>query len=102
MSGEWEGMIYTADITDVCFYYDTFQAYGRKVCCLNKIDILGQFSDKWKQSIMKSGFSNSDIVFELLTALGIFKHKIKKYVSNRYSSPPLSTGDTFQDPSVDA
>lgn len=78
MCGGWEGEIHTTDITDLCFYYDTFRTYGRKVCCLHKIDTLGQFYDRWKQNIMKNAFSNPNEVFGLLAALSIFKHKIFK------------------------
>lgn len=35
----WGGMIRIVDI-DLFVYYDVFQVYGRKVCCLNKIEIL--------------------------------------------------------------
>lgn len=81
-AASWGGMIRTAD-TDLSVYYDAFQAYGRKVCCLNKIEILRQFSDRRKQSIMRSAFSNSSKGFVWpLAALAILKHKIKKYVLN--------------------
>lgn len=77
------GMIRTAHTTDLSVYYDAFQAYGRKVYCLNKIEILRQFSDRRKQSIMRSAFSNSSKGFVWpLAALAILKHKIKKYVLN--------------------
>ena len=65
-----------AEITDLYVYYDTFQTYGRKVCSINKTNILREFSDRWKQSIMRSAFTNFNKDFGLLAALAILKHKI--------------------------
>lgn len=73
-------MSHTVDITDFYVYYDIFQTYGRKMCWLNKIDILRQYSDRWKQSITRSAFSNSNKDFGLLPTEAILKHKNVKYV----------------------
>jgi hypothetical protein len=51
-------------------YYDTSLTDGRKVCCLNKIGKLRQFSDRWNNPSGEAPFSDSNKGF--VWAIGCF------------------------------